>query len=87
MLIKLAKKDTELYPDDEQKRKIIYNRYKKYEIPVRYFYKFNLFKFVKNYYYIVSWNKQNGLVCIHGKRLKNKKKYACLTGAKCIVRI
>jgi large subunit ribosomal protein L28 len=35
MLIKLAKKDTDLYPNDAKKREIIYSRYKKFEIPVR----------------------------------------------------
>ena len=34
MLIKLAKKDTDLYPDDPVKRNTIYNRYKQFEIPV-----------------------------------------------------
>lgn len=34
MLIKLAKKDTDLYPNDPSKREIIYNRYKKFEMPV-----------------------------------------------------
>jgi large subunit ribosomal protein L28 len=32
MLITLAKKD--LYPDNPEKRDIIYNRYKQFEIPV-----------------------------------------------------
>ena len=35
MLIKLAKRDTDLYPTDAEKRDQIYNRYKSYAIPVR----------------------------------------------------
>jgi large subunit ribosomal protein L28 len=34
MLMKLAKKDTDLYPNDKQKQETIYNRYKEFVIPV-----------------------------------------------------
>jgi len=34
MLIKLAKKDTELYPNDPNKQDKIYNKYKKHSIPL-----------------------------------------------------
>lgn len=34
MLVRLAKKDTDLYPDDKEKRELIYNRYKQFVIPV-----------------------------------------------------
>lgn len=34
MLITLAKKETDLWPNDQAKRDAIYNRYKNYEIPV-----------------------------------------------------
>lgn len=34
MLIRLAKKDTDLYPDDKQKQETIYNRYKDLVIPL-----------------------------------------------------
>lgn len=33
MLLRLARKDTELYPDDPMKREKVYNKYKQYEIP------------------------------------------------------
>lgn len=33
MLLRLARRDTELYPNDPDKRKLIYNRYKQFEIP------------------------------------------------------
>lgn len=33
MLLRLARKDTELYPEDSAKRDSIYNRYKQFEIP------------------------------------------------------
>jgi hypothetical protein len=35
MLIALAKKDEVLWPNDPEKRNVIYNRYKAFEIPVR----------------------------------------------------
>ena len=34
MLIRLAKKDTDLYPDDKEKRDTIYNRYKEFLLPL-----------------------------------------------------
>ena len=34
MLVRLAKKDTDLYPDDKVKQETIYNRYKEFVIPV-----------------------------------------------------
>lgn len=34
MLVKLAKKDTELYPNDSEMQTTIYNRYKQYELPL-----------------------------------------------------
>jgi hypothetical protein len=34
MLITLAKKDTDLYPQDKIKQEMIYNRYKEFAIPV-----------------------------------------------------
>lgn len=34
MLMKLAKKDTDLYPNDKQKQETIYNRYKEFVIPL-----------------------------------------------------
>jgi large subunit ribosomal protein L28 len=34
MLITLAKKETNLYPNDKQKQETIYNRYKAFAIPV-----------------------------------------------------
>jgi len=34
MLIRLAKKDTELYPNDKEKQNMIFNRYSKYMIPL-----------------------------------------------------
>lgn len=34
MLIRLAKKEAELYPEDKQKQEIIYNRYKEFVIPL-----------------------------------------------------
>ncbi|RNA42640.1 39S ribosomal mitochondrial [Brachionus plicatilis] len=34
MLIRLAKKDTDLYPQDQKKQEIIYNRYKEFVIPI-----------------------------------------------------
>lgn len=33
MLLRLARRDTELYPDDPDKREKIYNKYKQFEIP------------------------------------------------------
>ncbi|XP_041035028.1 39S ribosomal protein L28, mitochondrial [Carcharodon carcharias] len=33
MLLRLARKDTELYPDDAEKRELIYNKYKEFVIP------------------------------------------------------
>ncbi|XP_017580002.1 39S ribosomal protein L28, mitochondrial [Pygocentrus nattereri] len=33
MLLRLARKDTELYPDDPNQREKIYNKYKQFEIP------------------------------------------------------
>lgn len=33
MLLRLARKDTELYPNDPVKRKKVYNKYKQFEIP------------------------------------------------------
>lgn len=42
MLIKLAKKDTDLYPNDIEKRERIYKRYKEFEVPVC---------FIKNSFY------------------------------------
>ncbi|XP_060902854.1 39S ribosomal protein L28, mitochondrial [Labrus mixtus] len=33
MLLRLARKDTELYPDDSVKRETVYNKYKQFEIP------------------------------------------------------
>lgn len=34
MLIRLAKKDTDLYPKDKEKQQVIYNRYKEFAIPL-----------------------------------------------------
>ena len=34
MLIALSKKETDLYPNDKEKQEEVYNRYKKYVIPV-----------------------------------------------------
>ncbi|KAI1893236.1 hypothetical protein AGOR_G00121620 [Albula goreensis] len=34
MLLRLARRDTELYPDDPVRREQVYSRYKKFEIPV-----------------------------------------------------
>lgn len=34
MLVRLAKKDTDLYPEDAEKRETVYNRYKEFVIPV-----------------------------------------------------
>ena len=34
MLITLARKETNLYPNDKQKQETIYNRYKAFAIPV-----------------------------------------------------
>ena len=34
MLIRLAKKDTDMYPDDKEKQETIFNRYKEFVIPV-----------------------------------------------------
>ena len=36
MLVTLAKKKTDLYPNDKEKQELIYNRYKKYVLPVRF---------------------------------------------------
>lgn len=36
MLIALAKKETDLYPNDKVKQELIFNRYKQFLIPVRY---------------------------------------------------
>ncbi|XP_013878303.1 large ribosomal subunit protein bL28m [Austrofundulus limnaeus] len=33
MLLRLARKDTQLYPDDPVKREAVYNKYKEFEIP------------------------------------------------------
>lgn len=33
MLLRLARRDTELYPDDPDKREKVYNKYKQFEIP------------------------------------------------------
>ncbi|XP_054901519.1 39S ribosomal protein L28, mitochondrial [Poeciliopsis prolifica] len=33
MLLRLARRDTELYPDDPVKRETVYNKYKQFEIP------------------------------------------------------
>jgi len=40
MLIRLAKKETDLYPNDKNKQEIIYNRYKAFAIPVNMLKKF-----------------------------------------------
>ena len=34
MLIALAKKETDLYPNDKEKQELIFNRYKQFLIPV-----------------------------------------------------
>ena len=38
MLVRLAKKETDLYPEDKTKQETIYNRYKSFVIPVSYLY-------------------------------------------------
>lgn len=35
MLVRLAKKETDLYPNDKEKQETIYNRYKNFVVPVR----------------------------------------------------
>lgn len=54
MLIKLAKKDTDLYPDDKEKRETIFNRYKQYALPVeliRQYPKFFRIYFINLFYF------------------------------------
>ena len=50
MLIALAKKDTDLYPNDKVKQELIFNRYKQFLIPVREFY----FYFIELIFYSVN---------------------------------
>lgn len=54
MLITIAKKDTDLYPNDKEKQQLIYNRYKEFEIPVRNKMIINFFKFFHCHLQIVS---------------------------------
>ena len=35
MLIALAKKDTDLYPNDKEKQQLVFSRYKQFLIPVK----------------------------------------------------